>query len=172
MGCSALVIAMANHNNFENLGVHCISPRLPGWAHSSPWPEGKPIKEWYGVFDLYIGRSKRLQSIYVWWLLWVRICTDSSWKFGMCLRYDILRGIFVVSFEPELYQRKELDELDWRLPLACYFPAVTKMISNIDKKRRTITEIWPSVWPGVGTMITRSSFDTKCKRSNSNIFEF
>lgn len=83
-----------------------------------------------------------------------------------------MRGIFVVSFEPELYQRKELDELDWRLPLACYFPAVTKMISNIDKKRRTITKIWPSVWPGVGTMITRSSFDTKCERSNSNIFEF
>ena len=30
----------------KKLKIHCISPTLPGWAKSTPWPKGKPIKEY------------------------------------------------------------------------------------------------------------------------------
>lgn len=69
----------------------------------------------YGVVGSYIGWSKRLQNIHVWWLIWVIIAQVVAVKLE-CVRGMIIcggKGGFVVAFEPELYEKNKLDKLDW-----------------------------------------------------------
>lgn len=138
---------------YRDIGYHFIAPTLPGWGHSSPWPEHQPIRHYPNDIHQLLVSLKKTDGTQLritvaggsYGAVFAQIC------FGTCP--DVMpevthvKSLIVCSgFSPFKYHHQYTTGMSWPnyfavgMP-AIYFPSVRRFIGSfVQKKVRSLDE--------------------------------
>ncbi|CAF0854548.1 unnamed protein product [Rotaria sordida] len=138
---------------YKEIGYHCITPTLPGWGNSSPWPENRPILNYPNDIHQLLSSLKKNNHknhrITVaggsYGSVFAQICFGTSTDI-MPEVINVESLIVLSGFSPFKYHKKYTTGMSWLnyftvgMP-AIYFPSITKLMgSYIQKKIRNIED--------------------------------
>ncbi|CAF3872457.1 unnamed protein product [Rotaria sp. Silwood1] len=140
-------------NFYKEIGYHFITPTLPGWGNSSPWPENQPISNYPNDIHQLLSSLKKNNNENLritvgggsYGSVFAQICFGTSTD-TMPEITNVQSLIILSGFSPFKYHKEYTTGMSWLnyftvgMP-AIYFPSITKLMgSYIQKKTRNIEE--------------------------------
>ncbi|UJR12285.1 hypothetical protein I4U23_016462 [Adineta vaga] len=140
-------------NPYRQIGYHSISPTLPGWGNSSPWPEDQPISNYPNdIHQLLLSLKKnddKNLSITVgggsYGAAFAQICFFTSTDI-MPEVVNVKSLVLCSGFSPFKYHRTYTTGMSWSNYIAVggpaiYFPYIRRLLGSfLQKKARNIDE--------------------------------